>query len=390
MKKALVLGGGIGGVEAASLLSKSGFRVELVSNRDYFYIYPLSIWIPVDRIKPKEIKLDIKHLAHTHDYTFIKDEVLSISKNKVILKENGEKVDWDYLVIAMGGSKMSHKGLENTYSLCGNPDDALKLRDKIKELVSRGHGKIAVGFGGNPVDPSGIRGGPAFEFLFNLHDYLNRLGIRDKFEITFFAPMKKPGVRLGEKALQMIDQMIAAFHIKKITGKKIDEFVKDGVILEDGEKIEADAVMFIPAVDGHSVIKKSDLPKNDAGFIIIDDTTQVEGLENIYAIGDAAEIVGPDWRAKQGHLAEAMARVCVHNITHKKRIKVESQKSYKKHLSVMCLMDMGKIGGGLVYKCEKQAFLLQMPTIGHYLKRLWGIHFKLVKLKKIPKVPYLN
>jgi sulfide:quinone oxidoreductase len=106
--------------------------------------------------------------------------------------------------------------------------------------------------------------------------------------------MKKPGVRLGEKALQMIDQMIAAFHIKKITGKKIDEFVKDGVILEDGEKIEADAVMFIPAVDGHSVIKKSDLPKNDAGFIIIDDTTQVEGLENIYAIGDAAEIVGPD------------------------------------------------------------------------------------------------
>jgi sulfide:quinone oxidoreductase len=123
--------------------------------------------------------------------------------------------------------------------------------------------------------------------------------------------MKKPGVRLGEKALQMIDQMIAAFHIKKITGKKIDEFVKDGVILEDGEKIEADAVMFIPAVDGHSVIKKSDLPKNDAGFIIIDDTTQVEGLENIYAIGDAAEIVGPDWRAKQGHLAEDMARVCV-------------------------------------------------------------------------------
>jgi heterodisulfide reductase subunit A-like polyferredoxin len=36
MKKALVLGGGIGGVEA-DLLSKSGFRVELVSNRDYFF-----------------------------------------------------------------------------------------------------------------------------------------------------------------------------------------------------------------------------------------------------------------------------------------------------------------------------------------------------------------
>ena len=36
MKKVLVLGGGIAGVEAASLLSKNGFSVELVSNRDFF------------------------------------------------------------------------------------------------------------------------------------------------------------------------------------------------------------------------------------------------------------------------------------------------------------------------------------------------------------------
>ena len=46
MKRAIVLGGGIGGVEAAIELRKKGLEVELVSDRDYLFVYPLAIWIP--------------------------------------------------------------------------------------------------------------------------------------------------------------------------------------------------------------------------------------------------------------------------------------------------------------------------------------------------------
>ncbi len=49
-----------------------------------------------------------------------------------------------------------------------------------------------MGFGGNPKDPSNVRGGPAFEVLFNVHNELKKKGIRDNFELTFFAPMEKP------------------------------------------------------------------------------------------------------------------------------------------------------------------------------------------------------
>ncbi len=54
------------------------------------------------------------------------------------------------------------------------------------KLVDRGFGKIAVGFGGNPKDSSAVRGGPAFEVLFNIHNMLKKRGLRDKFELTFF------------------------------------------------------------------------------------------------------------------------------------------------------------------------------------------------------------
>ena len=45
-KSVLVLGGGFAGVESAIFLRKNGMDVTLVSDRDYFYIYPTSIWIP--------------------------------------------------------------------------------------------------------------------------------------------------------------------------------------------------------------------------------------------------------------------------------------------------------------------------------------------------------
>ncbi len=53
-----------------------------------------------------------------------------------------------------------------------------------------------------------MRGGPAFEVLFNIHNMLKKRGLRDKFELTFFAPMAKPGQKMGPKALVMMDKML--------------------------------------------------------------------------------------------------------------------------------------------------------------------------------------
>ena len=46
MNNILVLGGGFAGIESAIYLRKNGYKVTLVSDRDYFYIYPTSIWVP--------------------------------------------------------------------------------------------------------------------------------------------------------------------------------------------------------------------------------------------------------------------------------------------------------------------------------------------------------
>ncbi len=389
MEKIFIIGGGIAGVEAAIYCKKEGFDVELICERSSLYIYPISIWIPVGTTSFENVTLSLDKLAARHGFTLTVDSVLSIdgARKTITLKEGGE-YRCDNLIIALGAGKMKHAGMEHTLSICGAPDQSLQLKQKIDALVKKGSGKIAFGFGGNPNDPSGVRGGPGFELFFNLHHYFKKLGIRNNYEMTFFAPMPQPGARMGEKALRMMETLFRQNRFSSRYGKKIARFEETRVVFEDDSALESDLTMFIPAGDGHPLIKESDLPQNSAGFIRINDFCEIEGIEGWYAIGDVAALEGPEWKAKQGHIAEVMARNAAHNTAISKELKSGEKKGYKEHLNILCLMDMGN-GAGFVFRNNTKALLIPLPIVGHWLKVGWGWYYKMSKMGYIPRIPGL-
>jgi len=393
MKKVLILGGGFAGVEAAIFLKKASYDVTLVSDRDYLYIYPTSIWIPTHETEFEDTCLDLNQLKTVHGFNLIIDGIKNINaKDREVTLMNGYIMkDYEHIIIALGASKMKHKGIENTLSICGEPRVSLDIRTRLDSLVAKGSGNICFGFGGNPKDNSAVRGGPAFELMFNIHNYLKKKGIRDNFTLSFFAPMPQPGKKMGPKALKMMDKYLESLNIKRYVGKKIKAFEFSNIIFEDDTILNSDLTMFIPAGNGHEVIQNSDLPVNEAGFIKIDDFCNVDFNDedltkhNIYAIGDVTALQGEDWRAKQGHIAEVMARNLAHNIIQKDNGKNDF-KGYIEHINILCLMDTGN-GASLVYRDSKKSYMIPMPIIGHWLKKGWGKYFKLSKMDKIPRLP---
>ncbi len=382
----LVLGGGFAGLEAAIKSSKAGFNVTLVCERDYAYIYPISIWIPTREIEFEDACLPLGEITNRLGIKLIISPVSKVdAPNEQVGLANGTILTYDYLIIAMGASKMRPKGVEFTTSICGHPEGILPIRDRLDELIDQGKGNIAVGFGGNPKDPSAVRGGPAFEFIFNLHYLLKKKGLLDHFNLTMFAPMPQPGIRLGEKAYNMMLSWFDKLGIERRFGKKINEFTNDSVIFEDDSKIAADLIMFIPAGHGHKILIKSGLPQNEAGFLTINNQCQVEGYTNIFAIGDSAALRGPKWRAKQGHLAEVMARVAVTNIKALATGKTPVA-GYEKHVSILCVMDFGN-GAAYVHRDENSCTVRPLPVVGHWLKKAWGSYWKLHKNGKCPHLP---
>ncbi len=387
-KHTLVVGGGFAGVQAAIDLQKTGsFDVTLISDRDYLWLYPTSIWIPTREMAFEGAKVSLEEIRQKHGFRLVVDRVQAVrsAEDRVICADGDH--EYDYLVLAIGAEKLKPAGVEHTLSICGAPEVSLQIRDRLDALIEHGSGRIAVGFGGNPKDPSAVRGGPAFELLFNIHALLRKHKVRERFQLTFFAPMAQPGARMGDRALDMMDSMFERSDLDTRVGTRIAAFDADGVAFEDGSRLDADLVLFIPGVAGHSVMAASDLPLNGAGFVRIDDSGLVEGTSNVYAAGDIAAIEGPDWRAKQGHTAEIMARNAASNIT-AVEAREPDRAGYGAHLSILCLMDTGN-GAAFVYRSSKRNLVVPLPIVGHWMKKAWGRYARLTKLGKVPHIPGL-
>jgi sulfide:quinone oxidoreductase len=379
MKRVLILGGGFAGIQTAIELQKSGhFQVTLVSDRDFLYLYPISIWVPVHIKELNDVKIPLAKIQKKYPFEIIIDTVKEIhAADRQVICEK-QTLNYDYLVVAFGADKMKHKGLENTLSICGKPEVAVSIRDGIDSLIQKGGGKIAVGFGGNPKDKSAVRGGPAFELIFNIHNMLKKKKIRQNFDLTFFAPMDEPGAKMGKGALPMLNKMFGKYNIAKRFGKKITEFEPGLVAFEDGSKLVSDLILFIPASAGHHVLQTSDLPLTEAGFIQIDTNCQVRGFQDVYAIGDIAAMEGPEWIAKQGHVAELMGKVAAHNIISTETGSV-SKKHYHESPNILCVMDTGN-GAAFVFRNTSKSLIIPMPFFGHWMKRGWGHYSKVTKI----------
>ena len=110
------------GVQTAIELQKSNqFEVTLVSDRDYLYIYPISIWVPVRNAEFNDVKVPLADIRRKYPFELVIDKVKEIhSADQQVVCEN-QTLKYDYLVVAFGADKMKHKGIENTLSICGKP-----------------------------------------------------------------------------------------------------------------------------------------------------------------------------------------------------------------------------------------------------------------------------
>jgi len=386
MKKVLILGGGFSGIEAAIYLCKYGFEVTLASNRDFMYIYPVSMWVLTGEKQFEDICIPLSRFSEAHGFSLKNDAARFIvaNENKVIF-ENSEET-YDYLIIATGGGKVSAPGMgEHTLTICGPPEDAVELKQRIDMMISKNGGRIALGIGDNPLDPPSLRIGPAVELLLNLHHYFKKRRVRDKFELFFFSPEKDPFVHVGKFASKMFMSCFSRCDKPPVMGIKIREYVKDGIIFDDNSKLKSDLTIITPGINGHPLLRNSDIPINESGFVKIKPNCQVTEFPNVFAVGDCADMLGvPKWYVRQGHNAVTMAKCAAYNI-HAIEAGIEKQRHYTDHLWLGGFLDDGS-GAAFLYKTDSRCIIVPLPILGHWIKKGWALYWKLSRLNKIPTI----
>ncbi|OSM01527.1 NAD(P)/FAD-dependent oxidoreductase [Magnetofaba australis] len=362
-----VIGSGFAALAAITALRQKSancrLEITMIAPKRNFLHLPSLIWIPSGMRSADEINLPLDDWRESLSIQYVQASAQTLEEGgRVVVTTDGQRIRNDGLIIASGAAYMAKApGIEHTLNPCAglNPTQTFARR-----LEKMGGGKLAFGFAGNPNEPTAVRGGPMFEFLFGTHTLLRRQKRLKDFELTFFSPMPKPGQRLGEKAVTGLLAGMDQRGIRKHLGHKIKGFTPNCVKTEGGE-VEADMILFTPGACGQAWFKNTGLPLSAGGFIIGDAGCRVEGVERVYVAGDAGSLPGPDWRAKQGYQAGLQAEAAAVNLLAELKGH-EPTAQFKNEL--ICIVDTLE-SGSLVRRTPGRTWMAPGGRPLHWLKR---------------------
>ncbi|MGB3367198.1 MAG: FAD-dependent oxidoreductase [Acidaminobacteraceae bacterium] len=288
-KKVLIVGGVAGGAGTAARLRRMDETAEIIMFEKGEYISFANCGLPYyigDVIEDREALL----LQSPEEFNArfkvdvrVNNEVLSIDKaNKTISVLDGRTKkeyteNYDVLVLSPGSTPLKPPipGIdsENIFTLWNIPDT-----DKIKGFVDTIKPKKAVVIGGGFI---------GIEMAENLHD----LGI----EVTLVEMLDQVMAPIDYEMAQQVHKHLKQKGVNLILSDGVKEFVKTSsstkVILQSGTEVDTDMVMLSIGVRPQSKIaKEAGLDINERGGIVIDEFMKTSD-ENIYALGDAAEVI---------------------------------------------------------------------------------------------------
>ncbi|MDD5480342.1 FAD-dependent oxidoreductase [Rhodoferax sp.] len=359
-----IIGAGFGALSSVRELRKQNAHADitLIAPRAELHYLPGTIWIPSGLRTREQLTIDLKNFFARMKVKYVQAEVTGLREDGRLVDTTAGEVRNDALIIASGGRFIKKlPGIEHAITPCEGIAAVEKFSQRLKSMTG---GTIAMGFAGNPNEPSAVRGGPMFEFLFGIDEQLKREGRRDQFKLVFFNPSTEPGNRLGPKAVSHLLAQMKKRGIETHLGHKLKSFSADKVVTEGGE-FAADLILFMPGMTGNLWFDQTSLPRSPGGLLKADAQCRVEGTQRIYVVGDSGSFPGPDWMPKQAHMADLQAEAAAKNLlaelsgqTARATFKVE----------LVCIIDAID-HATLVFRNEKRQIILPSSRLFHWAKR---------------------
>ncbi|MDH3367706.1 MAG: FAD-dependent oxidoreductase [Gemmatimonadota bacterium] len=285
MTRTLVLGAGFGGITVATELRRrlgDDHEIVLVDRRERFAMGLRKLWALVGMGSYEEGSRPRERLGR-HGVQFLQRPVTSIDPAHRRAATDGETLEADYLVVALGAEPRPDL-VPGLAQHAHNVWDERAVPGLATALARFTGGRIAIVIAGVPYTCP-----PApYECAMLLDDHLRERGVRDKTEITVatMQPMLLPNAG-KEGSAWLAEQLSArgiAFHVKRT----VDRVEPGRVVFTDGDLV-ADLIIGVPPHRVPAVVKASGLT-GDGEWIAVDPATLETDYKNVFAIGDVTKI----------------------------------------------------------------------------------------------------
>lgn len=336
MANVVILGGGFAGVVAAESLAKRlghTHQITLVSQRRGFVFYPALVRLAFQHAKASDISFDVREAMLDRRVRFVQAQVAHASPDARRVRLAGGEFDgelpYDFLIFALG----RRLATERIPGFFEHANHLLDVEAAIKFGAAAAkfeRGRAIVGHCLDARLPV-----PAFETAFALSRQLKQRGVREHCSIEIVSG-ETPEAMFGISAIsQPLQDAFTRHQIKIVSDFPISQVNAGSVIAGDGRSLEHDLLMLIPPFAGSGAAVG--LGSTDAdGFIKVEPTMRVRGVDGIYAAGDCISFPGP----KLGHMAVRQAEVAAENLA--AEIDGKAPPSNYDHETMMVIDEGGK------------------------------------------------
>jgi NADH dehydrogenase len=297
----IIIGGGFAGVELIKKLNNKPIKVTVLDKNNFFNFQPLMYQVASGGLGPDAIAYPLrKIIGRMPNIAFRMAEVLKVDVNQQEVVTNIGNFHYDYLCIATGAQTnfFGNTELEKHSMQLKSIPDALDLRSDIlqefeKALSESETGDIdrilnfvVVGGGPTGVETSGALAEIKKNVLPADYKELDA----SKMQVHLIEAAPRLLVAMSEisskKALQFLTQL--GVKVQLNTAVQSYDSTNGNLLLSNGQILKTDTVIWSAGVKGKTV---EGIPQEyvmRGNRYKVDAYNQIEGLTNVFAIGDIA------------------------------------------------------------------------------------------------------
>ena len=310
--RVVILGGGFGGTGTAQRLEQlfsrdQSIETTLVSQSNYLLFTPMLAEVASSGLEAQHISAPVRaSCPHTG---FHRAEVTAIDTSaQVAWVRTGpsvpsEALSYDHLVLALGSVPNFYElpGLEEHSFSMKTLEDASRLRNHVISLLEHADSepdeeerRRQLTF---VVAGGGFAGTETISELFDLvHSVLRYYPNIQASELRFAL------IHPRDRILPELSAELANYALHKLQARGIEFLLNgrvagatsEGVLLDAGDLVSTYTLIWTAGNQPNPLLRTIPCERNRAGAVIVDDTLRVSGFDNVWAVGDCAQIPDPD------------------------------------------------------------------------------------------------
>ncbi|MEZ5574003.1 MAG: FAD-dependent oxidoreductase [Halioglobus sp.] len=304
-KRVVIIGGGFGGLFTARKLRKicqGELEIELISKINYFVFQPLLPEVAAGTLNPQDAVTPLRTLLKGVHVRLAEVTSVDLEAKQVVLLQGQKKilqrVDYDHLVIATGqvanlsafpgfeSHSLTMKDLSDAYRLRNHVIECMEMADvtRFPEIKERALTFVVAGGGFSGVETMGEMA-EMIERILPQYPNIRREEIRMVL------------IQWGPRILPELPDHLAEYALAQLQKHGVEVWLETGiqsatnqsVYTNDGRSLCTRTIVTTIG-NGPSDFVKSLPLKLERGRIAVSRELEVIGMENVWAIGDAALI----------------------------------------------------------------------------------------------------